>query len=432
MTSKLPLFILLFYTACFSQSYVLDSIPEDVRRLIDFEANKLENVENAPTFQKFFKKLDNIYEGKQEKLHIFHIGGSHIQADFYSNKLRTYFHNMNDSSMGQRGFVFPYHLAHTNNPLSYRISANRDLWTGYRCSVTKDSITWGMSGITAAFRESMDTIYIKANHKNETKKPYQFDALKIFYNTWKDDYRLRFLDSTLVLKYTIDQKHFYKKYYFNRKVDSIAVEIQVKDSTQLDPEFLLMGLELENPHLKGIEYTTLGVNGASFPWLNRSIYLERQLSMYHPDLFIISIGTNDAYKKVEDFDPEKFRFYYKSFIQMIQRINPDCAILLTVPNDDYYRRRYPNKNTAIQQEIIGELAQEYNMAVWDLYKIMGGLGSSHKWYKKHLMIRDRIHFTQLGYSIKGDLLMEALVKAWAQSTRRDENQLLNHFKHLNE
>jgi lysophospholipase L1-like esterase len=154
------------------------------------------------------------------------------------------------------------------------------------------------------------------------------------------------------------------------------------------------------------------------------------LGLYKPDLFIISIGTNDAYMPKADFKPEEFRANYEAFIQMIQRINPNCAILLTVPNDDYYQRKRANPNTAIQEQIILELAEKHKMACWDFYAVMGGLGSSNKWYKNKLMPKDRIHFTSLGYSIKGDLLLKALVDAWAKSTGRDSETLLNDFKTL--
>ena len=129
-----------------------------------------------------------------------------------------------------------------------------------------------------------------------------------------------------------------------------------------------------------------------------------------------------------EFKAEEFRDNYEAFIQMIQRVNPDCAILLTVPNDDYYKRKHANPNTAVQQQVILELAEKYKMAVWDFYAVMGGLGSSNKWYQNKLMPRDRIHFTQLGYSIKADLLLKAIVDAWAQCNNRDAETLLDHFK----
>lgn len=426
MNKKLLIITFLWATQFSAQRYILDSIMPFHGNLLNLESNQLKFASESPTFNAFFKRLDSVFEGKKDKLHIFHIGGSHIQADIYSNKLRTYFQNTNEVSMAQRGFIFPFHLARTNNPSNYKITGNRDKWKGYRCSV-QDTIAWGLSGITAAFREKSDTIYIKANFKNYTKKPYNFDKFRLFYNSWKDDYQITILDSSLVNLQFTNNESFYKEYHFNRAVDSVAFRLQLKDSTTVSPEFLFMGAELmnENP---GIEYTSIGVNGASFAFYNRSAYFEKQLQLYKPDLFIISIGTNDAYMSKSHFDAEKFRNYYESFIQMIQRANPNCAILLTVPNDSYYQKKVPNVNTATQQIIISEIAQKYQMAVWDFYEVMGGFGSSNKWYKHKLMPRDRIHFTYLGYQIMADLLFNALIDAWSTATNRDKETLLNYYK----
>ncbi len=430
MNRKLLILAIFWATNFSAQHYVLDSILSIHPKLIHLEENQFQYAAESPFFNTFFKRLDSIFEGKKDKLHIFHIGGSHIQADIYSNKLRTYLQNSNDVSMSQRGFVFPFHLAKTNNPSNYKISGTRDKWKGYRCSVT-DSVAWGLAGVSAAFREKIDTIYIKANHKNETKKPYSFDKFRLFYNTWKDDYTIRFLDSTLVVSDSINTDIFYKEYRFKSALDSVAIQIQLKDSATISPEFLFMGAELmnENP---GIEYTSIGVNGASFAFYKRSAFFEKQLQLYKPDLFIISIGTNDAYMPKAKFDGEKFRNYYESFIQMIQRVNPNCAILLTVPNDSYYQRKIPNPNTATQQKIIHEIAQKYQMAVWDFYKIMGGFGSSNKWYQQKLMPLDRVHFSYLGYQIKADLLLNALIDAWSTATNRNKELLLNHYKNIHE
>ncbi len=414
-----------------AQRYALDSLKPFIENLVNYEANTFKLASESPAFEQFFAKLDSVYSGNQKKLHIFHIGGSHIQADIYSNKIRTYLQNTNELSQGQRGFVFPYHLAHTNNPSNYRISAKRDLWQGYRSSVRKDSIAWGLSGVTAAFRMYQDTVYLKSNHKNYTNRPYDFNRMRVFYNTWKNDYNLAILDSSLVISDTLNNDKMYREFRFNRPVDSVAFRIRLKDTTITNPEFTLMGIEFlnENP---GIEYTSIGVNGGSFDYYKRAAYFEKQLEIYNPDLFIISIGTNDAYMPKSQFKAEKFRENYEAFIQMIQRVNQDCAILLTVPNDDYYRRRYQNPNTAIQQEIIMELARKYHMAVWDFYEVMGGLGSSNKWYQKKLMPRDRIHFTFLGYSIKADLFMDAMIDAWSNSTKRNKEELLKHYHNLDE
>lgn len=425
------IFLIFLYHPVLAQEFILDSLPPKINNLINFEANSFKGSESSPRFDYFFKQLDSIYEGHNNKLHIFHIGGSHIQADIYSNKIRTYLHNMSPNSQSQRGFVFPFELAHTNNPSNYKISANKSKWTGYRSSVRKDSVAWGLAGVSAAFREVSDTIKVKANFKNETKIPYIFSSLRVFYNTWKTDYDLTVVNSDLLVSEEINLDKMYKQFNFNKELQEVELCLTLKDSAIVNPEFLMMGMEFMNKN-KGIEYTSIGVNGGSFPFYNRTSYFETQLELYKPDLFVIAIGTNDAYMTVSEFDEEKFRYYYDAFIAMIRRVNPNCAILLTVPNDDYYKRKVPNPNTLTQQKIITELSEKYQMAVWDFFEVMGGLGSSNKWYQNKLMPKDRIHFTSLGYSIKADLFITALIKSWAESTGRDETELREHFSHLNE
>ena len=68
-----------------------------------------------------------------------------------------------------------------------------------------------------------------------------------------------------------------------------------------------------------------------------------------------------------------------------------------------------NPNTAKVQQAFTDLAKEYNGCVFDVYAIMGGLGSSDKWLKENLMKKDHIHFTREGYQLVGDLMYNAIV-----------------------
>ncbi|MBW1298090.1 hypothetical protein GBO31_21450 [Aquimarina litoralis] len=56
---------------------------------------------------------------------------------------------------------------------------------------------------------------------------------------------------------------------------------------------------------------------------------------------------------------------------------------------------------------------------------MGGFNSSRDWYQNKLMPKDRIHFTQLGYRIKADLLLQALTNSWEKELQLAPNSVLN-------
>ena len=160
----------------------------------------------------------------------------------------------------------------------------------------------------------------------------------------------------------------------------------------------------------GFSYTSIGVNGAGLYTYIDNIRFEEQLKSYPPDFFAYSVGTNDGNVPYDEFKPEIYKSNLEKMMQMALRANPNCALLLTVPNDSYYKRRYLNKNIERERTVIIELAKEYSMAVWDLYGVMGGLGSSKTWELNGLMRGDLIHFTHSGYHFKAELYIDSLLK----------------------
>ncbi|RZT00153.1 GDSL-type esterase/lipase family protein [Aquimarina brevivitae] len=420
MIRSITLVIFVFFTTVlWAQSFVLDTARTEYG-FINFKANQIKLAEYAPNFKKVFKKLDTIAKGGKSKLHVFHIGGSHIQADIYSNRLRSYLQTMSPTATGQRGFIYPYAVASTNNPGNYRVEFDGK-WEGYRCSVMRDSVAWGLSGVTAVFKDSIANITLKANGNNYHEDLYDFNKIRIFYDNWTDDYQISFKPDSLVVKVEENKEAYYTEYTFAKTVKEVQFCVQKVDSSA-NAEFLLMGAELMNDNY-GVQYTSIGVNGASFAYYDRCAFFDTQLKLYKPDLFIISVGTNDAYHP--DFDPEEYRQRYEAFIDLILEANPDCAVLLTVPNDSYYKRKFPNPRTRKARSIIYDVARKYDMAIWDFYEIMGGFNSSRDWYKQNLMPSDRIHFTVKGYRIKADLLLEAIAKAWENELQLETDSVLN-------
>jgi lysophospholipase L1-like esterase len=93
-----------------------------------------------------------------------------------------------------------------------------------------------------------------------------------------------------------------------------------------------------------------------------------------------------------------------------------------VPNDSYYQKKYLNRNIERQRNVIIELAEKYKLAVWDVYGIMGELGSSKTWQNAGLMQADLVHFTPLGYQLKGKLLTDAFLKFLEQMRNTEKMQ----------
>jgi len=427
-----PFIFLLFFIAglnATAQHYILDSILQVHGQIIHTEHNTFAYADSSHSFRIFFGKLDSLYEGHQKNIQIFHIGGSHIQADIYSNKVREYLRNITPHTHSSRGLVFPYRLAGTNNPLNYSITGNRDMWKGYRSPLSRDTAAWGLGGIAATLAGNEDTIHIKANRVVQVKSPYTFNKIRLFAVSDSSGYSITSAATSQVFTGILfNPAKGYCEISFPDTIKEAGLVIR-KNDTSAQAYFSITGMELLNG-FPGIIYNSIGVNGASFKSYNRCTLFQEQLQLFKPDLFIISIGTNDAAAK--DFDPENYRYYYDSLIRTVKSVNPECAILLTVPNDSYYRKKHPNRNTELQQQLIHELARKHHQAVWDFYAVMGGMGSSQRWYNRKLMVHDRVHFTAAGYSVKGDLLITALIAQWEKTTGREPGSLLKRIKDIHE
>ncbi len=435
--------LLLFLVMGHAQKYILDSLAP--KAFFYEEHNTLLYADSSDNFRVLFSRLDSIYRGHQGNLHIMHIGGSHVQADAYPNKLRAYLQNMNEVAMGQRGFVFPYNVAKTNNPLNYRIDGTKSRWKGHRSPVWSESSLWGLSGISLELISDIDTLRIKANYKEVYGRRATFNKVRFFVDPSRTGWQINPADTlnSIVNRY-YDQEQGYVEFTLDRYTETADFEVKAERLPELEPlvalsgdqivpdtalasakaGFLLLGMELMSDS-PGIQYTSLGVNGASFDTYYRCTLFEDQLMLYKPDLFIITIGTNDA--NTTNFDSLKFASNYERMIDMVLRANPQCALLFVVPNDSYFKRKYPNPNTQIQADIIHKLAVKHRQAAWDFYKVMGGLGSSHTWWKHGMMQKDRIHFTATGYSLMADLLLKALVSKWETLLGAEEEHILNAF-----
>ena len=168
----------------------------------------------------------------------------------------------------------------------------------------------------------------------------------------------------------------------------------------------------------GVSYTTIGINGAGLYTYLANKDFEEQLQESPPDFFAFSVGTNDANVPYASFNPEVYKKNLESMMQKVLAANPECAILLTVPNDAGYKKKYLNKNVARQREVIIELAKQYQCPVWDFYGIMGELGSSRTWRAQGLMRGDLVHFTAPGYHLKAELFIDAFEKWLKQMEKR--------------
>lgn len=388
---------------------IVDSTLANKYPFIHFEKNHYQfYTENSPNFEKLFYNFQQMVRFKDRKLNFYHIGGSHLQADIYTHEMRTYLQTYWPGLEGERGLVFPFDLAGTNNPWNYVFkSPNR--WKDYRSTTDRpDSLDYGILGAVIECADSAIQVSFKFD---KTKVKPGFDKVRIYHNKGDFPYEINFgEDEIFVLRKQNNPTIGYTDVFFTDKMDHF--DLFMSRDTIMPYKVQLFGFQLSNKE-PGISYTTIGVNGASLSTYLKNKNFEEQLKEFPPDFFAFSVGTNDANVPYSMFRPEVYRANLDSIIQMVLRANPNCALLLTVPNDAYFKKKYLNKNVAREREMIIQLAKKYEAAVWDFYGIMGELGASKVWSRNGLMRGDLVHFSAAGYRLKGDMFFESYLK-WLQ------------------
>ena len=355
----------------------------------------------------FYGLLDSLMAGSGRSVNIWHVGGSHVQAGHFSYRLQERLTTMADSLKGERGFIFPYRIAKTNSDKSFRTSFTGEWLSAMAASTHKDlNPRFGIMGIAAQTSDSLATVGIGLNISADTL--WRFNRFRILGYASSPDVRPYLVSGSDTLDFVIDTET--QSYLFDlpAETDTVTIGFHIPEGQS----FTLTGTEPISGR-KGINYYCSGVNGARLTtWLEQCPDLPRDLQLVKPDLAIFAVGINDSACKAVDFKPEIFKENYRRLIRLIREQSPDCAFVFITNNDSYRyisRGMTYNHNGPTVQKAMFELAKEYGAAVWDVYDIMGGKDSVIKWRNAGLVKSDRLHFTQEGYVLLGDMLYNALV-----------------------
>jgi lysophospholipase L1-like esterase len=399
------LFFLMVASVCIlnNQTYSQNGAQEAPKKFYEFiryGKNLLSGCDTSENYNHFLQLFDSLLHHKNFQVNIVHFGGSHIQADVYSNYVREKFMTIDSLLPGARGMIFPFKMAGTNNPSNYKIDYTGK-WQGYRNSINAHQATWGVTGITVSTKDTLASMNISL--KQNGIRP-SFSSVRVFHNAMNPVYKIMLKDSSLLRKSIVNKAEDYTLIDLKYPIDSL--ELIIRKTKADSSSFDLYGILLEN-NLPGIVYHSIGVNGASFKSFLRCEKLQQQLKYLHPDLVIIAIGTNDTFDP--DFDTLKFATRYDSLLTLIRNVNPNAAFLLSVPNDSYFNKKEYNKNTVLAEKIINKIADRNGYKVWNFYRIMGGKYSAPEWLKAGLMKPDLIHFTTEGYLLKGQLFFDAFM-----------------------
>lgn len=364
--------------------------------LVETGKNKIQFSTSLSNFKAAIKALQ---KKKRKLVTIIHIGDSHIQSDFFSGKLRAELQHKYGNA--GRGLIFPYKEAGSSQPENY-IFDTTGSWEG-KSSMKKYLFSqWGLSGYTLQTSEEKATLAFKTTFRH----PEKITSIKVLHpKKSKKDFNLLVKVGNKIVKKSKKEEKNYTEYKFKKPANEILFTLQKTNEEQ--NQFLLQGLILESNN-SGIIYHSAGVNGANIETFLRCADFQDQIAALKPDLFIISLGTNDAL--VPNFNAELFKVNCKLLIQQIKTVAPNASLLFTSPNVSYNFEKKMNKNLDILSETLQALAANKNAAFWDFYAISGKKENTEQWHTEGLLKNDYIHLTSKGYKLQADLLENALYK----------------------
>ena len=145
------------------------SFSVDISRydFIDTTQNVIKFPKGNASFNAFFNKMDTLVFENRGQVRILHVGGSHLQADVISGRIREHLIKEYPGASAGRGFVFPYSAARTNTPASYA-SAYKGIWDMNKNVQREIKKPLGLLGIAVSTSDPRSEITLFLDKYNST------------------------------------------------------------------------------------------------------------------------------------------------------------------------------------------------------------------------------------------------------------------------
>ena len=370
--------------------------------------NEVANViSNNVHLDSLMAKLHNLKLHGKGTISILHIGDSHLQADFMTSVVRT--NLQKEFGNGGRGLVVPYHVAKTNEPDNYK-SSSAFSWRSKRCVFPNQPLPIGIGGVTISTTDSCADFTIKT--LNDSTLNYGFNKVTLFYQKDSASYDFTLSDSLGVhigalSADSAEAYPFTSSCTFPDLTNRMTVHLAKTQESQSGATIYGLLLENGNP---GIVYNTVGVNGAEYQHYSVASDFCKQTKALHPDLIIISLGTNEAFAL--NFNTDSFYADIQLLFNQLKFENPNTEFLFTTPACSY-RRKKPNPRLPVAGKTIVRFTTDNHLAYWDLQAATGGGNSAANWRKYNMLRPDGVHYSRTGYELQANLFCNAFLNAYS-------------------
>ena len=357
---------------------------------LNFYSNK-----TAKKFQELFKSTE------QEKLVVFHYGGSHIQAEMPTTIARENLTQIFGD--GGRGMIFPYNIANTYSSVNYSIKYTGK-WKYGKSFQFPAPIPLGVCGMAVQTRDT--TANVNFTFKNAIQQNEYELKLLMNVDSLTPNFKLRIDSSTFIIDEKSIKENLDKDFIsvnYSGEINEISIELMEDDTTF---QFSFYGIDIETKKQTGIVYHSLGVGAAPFRSILNIENLEKHATILKPNLVILDFGTNDIlFKNAID---EKLGEQIEKSIERFRKINPNILIVLTSTQDLFYKKKFITAGVSFRN-LIDSLAKKNDYLFWNWYDLSGGFGTIKTWNELGYAKKDGIHLTHDGYKLKGKLLFQSIM-----------------------
>lgn len=397
---------IVLYDSLGSPAYIARQMRYAVRYdFIDYGRNYIQ-WQNREVVAPFFRALS---QAGTRRVKVVHMGDSHVQADMYPGAARNYLQRV--FGRGGRGAMFPYRAAGTHSAYDYN-SYSSGLWLYDRNIRPENGFPLGIHGATVRTTDSTATLRFIFN---EWAAPEPGNLLKIFCKrdslAFNLELETEFGNKIWIrLDQPVEDTLLYVAVPLPPGTRDFTIRMLPQDT--LRRFFECYGLMLETNADSGLTYYSMGINGATFTSVLNQNLMTAQLTEMRPDLVVLDISGNEYYGR--PLKPADFEHKLRTWVQLVQRACPEATVLISCSQDILYRRRYPISATKPASEIAQRVAFEKGCAFYNWYVVAGGEKSIYEWAAHRLVKRDNVHLTYQGYSLKGELLANAILTAYYQ------------------
>ncbi len=206
-------------------SYSLDLTKYD---FIDTTVNVIQFPKGNEAFTPFFNKMDTLVFENKGQVRIMHVGGSHLQADVISGRIREHMIKEYPGASAGRGFIFPYSAARTNTPSSYA-SYYKGIWDKNKNVQREISKPLGLLGIAVSTSDPRAEITLMLDKYNSAPIWGETRFRLFGYSDNNDVVPVLRVDSTDIygVHDTVSQSYVFTS---PRPIDTIQIQFRWVDS----------------------------------------------------------------------------------------------------------------------------------------------------------------------------------------------------------